>query len=383
MGLSTIAGDAADQHLSLLAGLLAWAHTARRLRRTDPARSALELAKEIARDAGADLHGAEARLLLVDLEVDDGRLDAAEAALAEAARTSGALGPHGATRLELASGRLALRRGDAAAAAVAFRRALGNVRKATRHPDLTVQASLGLATAVIVSRDIPQARRRLQSALRMAERHHLDSWRGRALAGLAEVETIEHQPEKALAHLSEAGRVLSSTDDHHGSTGVEMALGRLLLHLGRPADAISPLQRALQRLRDMSDRRGELEALLALGRAALGSGAMELAWHTGDEASALAEVPDEPGAKARASALSGRALLALHRNEEVASALAAAVSALVGAGAQEELAEAATDLSTFYAARGAHDLAGRYRTMAVDASRAGRGVEPWPVNLIG
>lgn len=213
MGLSAMAGDAADRRLSVLAGLLDWAQAAMRDRRTDQARRAIELAREVAAEARSDFYAADALLLLADLELDAGNFERVHAALNEIAQIPVAAESRTSTRTALTQGRLALRRGDPAAAAAAFRRALGHARKAPRHPDLAVRAMIGIAVASIPLGEFRQARRRLQSAMTLAAHHGLEAWRGRALIVLAEVSRIEGRAEEVDQHLLEAGRALAGTDD--------------------------------------------------------------------------------------------------------------------------------------------------------------------------
>jgi transcriptional regulator with XRE-family HTH domain len=213
LGLSAMAGDAADQRLSVLAGLLDWAQEAMRGQRTDLARRAIELAREIAAEARSDFYAAEAVLLLADLELDGGNLERVQAALNEMAQMAVATGSRTSTRTALTQGRLALRRGDPASAAAAFRRALGHVRKAPRHPDLVVRAMIGIAVASIPLGEFRQARRRLESAMALAVRHGLEAWHGRALIVLAEVSRIEGRAEEADQQSAAAGRALADTGD--------------------------------------------------------------------------------------------------------------------------------------------------------------------------
>ena len=233
LGLSAMAGDAADLRLSVLAGLLDWAQAAMRDRRTDPARRAIELAREIAAEARSDFYAADALLLLADLELDAGSFERVHAVLNEIAQLPVSTGSRTSTRMTLTQGRLALRRGDPASAAAAFRRALGHVRKTPRYPDLTVRAMIGIAVASIPLGEFRQARRRLQSAMTLAARHSLEAWRGRALIVLAEVSRIEGLAEEADQHLLEAGRALASTDDRPaqaeaGKPAGERAVDRLV-----------------------------------------------------------------------------------------------------------------------------------------------------------
>jgi ATP/maltotriose-dependent transcriptional regulator MalT len=213
MSLSALAGDTADQQLAVLGGLLNWAQTAMANQRIESARRAIQLAREIAAETGSDLYTAEALLLQADLDLETGAFDRAEAALEEVARLPVSNRSYTHIRATLTRGRLALRRGDAAAATIAFRSAWGAGRKAPRHPDLAARATIGLAVAALKHGDLRTARRHVRSALNLAQRHRLTTWHGRALIVLAEINRLEGRTEEADRHLQEAGRALDGTDN--------------------------------------------------------------------------------------------------------------------------------------------------------------------------
>ncbi|MDR7486252.1 MAG: hypothetical protein QN187_13075 [Armatimonadota bacterium] len=294
MGLSTMAGDAGDQLLATLEGLLAWAQEAMRTRRLDAARRAVTLALEIARQAGADLQTAEASLLLADLDLASGDEGGAAAAVHAAEAIAERFGLRLQTRAALASGRLALHRRDLPTAAATFRRALGRVRKAARHPDLAAQAYLGLASTAILAGDLRQARRRLRSALRIAERSRLQALRVRALVRLALACRLDGSADEALEHLQAARGAIAGDTDHQARFEVEASLGALLLERGAALEAIEPLRLALALSRQEGDQQAERETLLALGRAAQAAGDPGLAAQAASEAAGLA-VTGVPG----------------------------------------------------------------------------------------
>lgn len=225
MGLSSMAGDAADQRLSVMAGMLDWAGTANGSGRADSARRAIELVREMAAEAGSVVYAADALLLLADLELEAGNLDRVEEALREAAHLPFSPGSRFVARLALTQGLFALRRADPARAAAAFRGALGDVRKTTRFPDLAVRALIGVAVASISLGEFRVARRRLRSAINLATRYDLARWRGRALIVLAELSRLEGRVEEADRYLQEASRALAWLDDRLAEAEMTKAAG--------------------------------------------------------------------------------------------------------------------------------------------------------------
>ncbi len=365
MALSTMAGDTDDQGFATTSGLLAWAR--RRLLARDyvAARRALEVALEIARTSGWDLYSADATLMLAHLEIEAGNFDAAAAALDQIAGLAARLGFRVAARMDLTAGMLALRRGDAAGATVVFRGVLGRVRKATRHPDLTARALLGLAAAVAHLGDLRQATRRLQAAVTLTSRARLDGLRGRALMRLGMLSRLEGAEEEAIGRLREACRILETARDPGTQTEAEIRLGRLLLERGQAPEAMAPARRALDLARQIGDGQAETEALVLLSQAALAAGDVALALGAADDAHALADTLGVAAAKARASALKGRALLQQGRPAEAVRLVAEAIPQL----AAGELVEAATALGQFHRSRGEHEQAAHYLEIAQEAAR--------------
>ncbi|MGQ0570006.1 MAG: tetratricopeptide repeat protein [Armatimonadota bacterium] len=378
MALSTMAGDAADQRLAAVGGLLASAGSAIDAGNARAARRAIDAAREIAADAGAHLYLADAALLQAELEIEAGDLDRAASVLEDIAPIASSLGSRFQSRRELAAGLLGLRRGDASTALAAFKRAIALLRKATRHPDLIARALMGIAAAATQMGDVRQARRRLLSAITIAQRHHLDALHGRALVRLA----VSYRPggadDQALQHLQEARRLLEGTGDWRAGVEAETTLGRLLVARGDTADAIVPMQRALAICRRCGNRPGEFEALLLLGRTAMTTGDVALAIETAGEARTLAAEIGANAALARASGLWGRAALAQARPEEAVPLLTEAITPLAAAGVQHELSEVATALGQFHRSRNEHDLAARYLGIALDATRGTAASETWP-----
>lgn len=170
MALSTMAGDAADQHLAAVEGLIAWAREARKSGSTDAARRALELSIEISTAHDWQHHRAEAYLLLTEVEIEAGDGDRAAAALERVPYSSVPADARLAIRKDLAQGLLALSKGDVSDSIAAFSRALRGSRKSARHGDLTVRALTGLGEALTRAGQHRQARRRIESAARMAAR---------------------------------------------------------------------------------------------------------------------------------------------------------------------------------------------------------------------
>lgn len=168
--LSTLAGGTADQRLSAVEGLLAWAGDALRAGDTAGARRVAGLAAEIASAAEADRHMAEAGLLLAEVEIEAGDPDRAALALDQVPEAAVARDPRVAVRKDLAQGSLALRRGDPGGAVAAFQRALDRSRRTTRLADLTVRALTGLGEALTGTGDLKGARRRFQAAERATAR---------------------------------------------------------------------------------------------------------------------------------------------------------------------------------------------------------------------
>lgn len=212
LALSTIAGDATDQRLATAAGLVAWVRE-----RGGPGgeteRAALAIARELAHQAQSAHHELDAALALAELEIVAGRLDAASAAVRDATELAGPLGLRARMRADLATGWLALRRGEPVEAQAAFRRALGHARKASRHADLVARALLGLGAAALDGGDTRQARRRLQSAVSAARRAREPGVAGRGLVRLAWLAARERRAEEGAARLAEAAAVVDGHAD--------------------------------------------------------------------------------------------------------------------------------------------------------------------------
>jgi tetratricopeptide (TPR) repeat protein len=230
------------------------------------------------------------------------------------------------------AGSLAMRRGDAAAAAALFREALGRLRSPARQPDLTVRLLLAYATAAVQRGDVRQARRRLDVAARLAARYGLGALLARALLGLG-----------LLAHGQEA-----------------------------TAEALETLERARQTARDAGDRRTELECLIHLARVHLAAGETAAALEAAQEASTLAQVAGDDSATARAAAVLGRAMLAQGRADDALPMLEGAVSRLGPEDHAQELAEAADALGRHHQARNEQERAAHYFEIALGAARVGR-----------
>ncbi len=332
MSLSTIAGDGTDQRLAGVEGLLRWARDAAPDGDSTLARRALDVASEIAALVGWSEHRAEAALLLAEIEVRSGNFDRAEALIEETGALAASVGTRMQIRKDLAAGLLMLGRHDTRAAGAAFQRALGLVRKSPRHPDLTTRALFGIAAAALQAGDFRQARRRLQSAVTLTARQQLDALHAHA----------------------------------------RFRLGRVLSLEGAHVDAIDHLQAASRMLAQQDDRPARLEALLALGHAALATGDTVQALRTADEAASLAVTSGAVVARARVAALRGRALLVQGRQGEAAAMLADAIAQIAGAAVPAELAEAAKALGEYHQVRGEHEQASRYLGTAAEAARAAK-----------
>jgi transcriptional regulator with XRE-family HTH domain len=233
LALSTVAGDATDQRLAAVAGLLAWVRE--RAGTDELARAAVAIARELAREAQSAHHELDAVLALAELEIAAGRLDAATTAVQDAAHLAGPLGRRARMRADLAAGWLALRRGDQADARAAFRRALGHVRKANRHGDLAARALLGLGAAALDAGDTQQARRRLESAVSAARRARDPGVASRGLVRLAWLAARERRTEDSTARLAEAAVLVDGEADPQARA--EVARVRAFLDEAGGADA--------------------------------------------------------------------------------------------------------------------------------------------------
>ncbi|MDR7485993.1 MAG: hypothetical protein QN187_11745 [Armatimonadota bacterium] len=330
--LSAIAGDARDQHLAALEGLVAWARELAARQDVALARRALELSAELAATGDWAPQRADAVLALAELEIDGGQLERARALLQELDAFAGGLGARVRARRDLVAGLLAMRRGDAASAAATFRDALGRLRSPARQPDLVVRLLLAHAMALLHRGDVRQARRRLETAARLAARYGLGALRGRALLGFG-----------LLAYGQEATK-----------------------------EALEALERARVTAQEAGDRRTEVEALIHLGRVQLAAGSAPAALEAAQHARALAQAAGDAQAAARAAAVVGRALLALGRPDDALPLLEDAVARLGTEDCALELAEAADALGRHHQARSEQERAAHYFEIALEASRAGR-----------
>jgi tetratricopeptide (TPR) repeat protein len=382
MAVSTMAGDAEDQRLATAGGLLAWARERMHARDHASARRAIEVASDIAQASAWDLYIADASLLLAELELESGHLDRAAAGLDQVDSLAGRLGPRVQSRKDLMSGLLAMRRGDATGAVTVFRAVLGRVRKATRHPDLTARALLGLAAAASALGDLRQARRRLQSAITLTSRAQLDALHGRALVRLGVLCRLQGAGGEALTHLTSACQILERAGDPQALIEAEIRLGRLLLERGQAPEAIAPLRRVVELVHRHGDSQAEADALVLLGRAALAAGDPVLALRSADDAEALADALGATSMKSRAWSVKGRALLQQGRSADAVRLLTDAVAQLVDGGTADEAAEAATALGQFHRSRGEHDLAGRYLSAALAANRQSESGDGWVVTPV-
>jgi tetratricopeptide (TPR) repeat protein len=330
--LSGIAGDQRDQRLAALEGLVSWARDLAAGHEVALARRALELAATLAATGDWAPQRADAVLALAELEIEAGQLERARALLQELDAFAAGLGVRVLARRDLVAGLLAMRGGDAASAAAMFRDALGRLRSPARQPDLTARLLLAYATALLHRGDVRQARRRLETASRLAARYALGLLQGRALLGLG-----------LLAHGREA-----------------------------TADALELLERARAAAQSVDDRRTELEALLHLGRVHLAAGNVQAALEASQRARTLAQAAGDGGAAARAAAVVGRALLAQDRADDALPLLEDAVARLGTEDGAPELAEAADALGRYHQARGDAERAAHYFEIALGAGRAGR-----------
>ncbi|MDR7419546.1 MAG: helix-turn-helix transcriptional regulator [Armatimonadota bacterium] len=374
LGLSTMAGDDTDQRLSLLAGLLSWAERAAGLD-PDAARRALGLAQEIAREGGAETYAADALLRLADLEMHAGALDRAAAHVLDAAGYAGAPGSRIAARVALAGGRLALRRGDPAAAMPAFLQAAGTARRTVRHPDVAVEALIGLAACCVEQRDLRQARRRLQSAVTLAARHHLPS-HGRALIRLAMVDGLTGRVADALTSLRRANDLLAGAADQRDRIDALLGIGLLLLERGETRDAAHALGEARDLARRLGEPSRECDVAIAQARAALAVADVDAASRLVAEARALSDGARSPSTSARIDAVTGRVLSAQGRHAEAVGMLAGALALIEAARTPGELAEAARAMGHSARASGDPDTAARHLALAERVARARRPT-PW------
>ncbi len=329
--LSALAGDAPDQRVAAIEGLLVWGREAARARNGPLARHVLQVAAELADAGGWGHQRAEARLVLAEFEAERGDPAAAAAILASDSELAASLGPWGLARRDLAAGLLALRGRDGAGAAASFRAALAGLKKTTRHPDLAVRALLGLAVALSRSGHLREGQRRLAAAVKLAARYRLHALHGRALLHRGLLKHQEGAPGEAVRALQEAEGLLDGTDDREAQAETLIQRGRILLEAGDDAGALEVARRAM---------------------------------------SSAAEHRDSSTA-ARAACVAGRALLRQRRTDDALRMLVDAVERLQGADPSEDVAEAARDMSEYYHRSGDHALADRYRAIASRASGDG------------
>ncbi|MGQ0549040.1 MAG: helix-turn-helix domain-containing protein [Armatimonadota bacterium] len=322
--LSALAGDALDQRLTAVEGLLLWGREAATARNAALARHVLRMAADLADEGGWDFHRAEARLALAEFEAEHGDPETAASMLAGVSELTASLGRPGAARRDLAGGLLALRRRDGVAAVAWFRGALADLKKTTRHPSLAAQAMLGLADALTIVGDLRNAARRAASAAKLAARYRLHGLHGRALLHLALLRGREGAAAEAVRLLQDAESILDGTEDRDAHIEVLIQRGRMLLDGGDDAGALEVARRAVS----------------------------------------LADAHQDPLVAARASSVAGRALLRQRRADDALPLLARAVERMQAATPSEDLADAAEDLSDYYRSRGDHALADRYRTIA-------------------
>jgi transcriptional regulator with XRE-family HTH domain len=339
--LSSLAGDGSDQYLAAVEGLLVWGREAARTRNGSLAHQVLRIATDLADASGWDLQRVESRLLLAELEIHRGDMTAAAALLSTTKHLAAGLGPRVVARQDLASGLLALRRGDDAAALVSFRAVLDGLKKTTRHPDLAIQALLGLADALSRAGDVKDAGRKLAAALRLAARYRIPELQGRALLRLGLLRRQEGAAAEAVRQLQEAEAILDGTDDREAHFEALIHRGHILLDEDDAAGALEVSRRATTLARDRRDA----------------------------------------SAQARAYCLAGRALLRQGHADEGVPMLMSGIEGLLAVDAVQELAGAAHDLSQYHRARGDHEQAARYETIAVK-TRTGapesRAAEPSP-----
>jgi tetratricopeptide (TPR) repeat protein len=379
LGLSTMAGDEADQRLSMLAGLLAWAESVVE-KRPDAARRALDVVRDVAGDPPAQPFRGDALLLLADLEMQEGALDRARELIDDARRLSLPPGSRVVTGAELALGRLALRLGEPRGAIIAFGRALGTNRRTARHPDLAVRALIGLAAAALHQGRNRQARRRLQAAVALAERHRLEAWRGRALVRLALVEWVDGQEDRAVERLRDAHRVATAAGDARGQIDALLGQGTLLLEQGEVAGSGRALHQAEQVWQEHGGPHAGFEIAVALARLALATHDIDRADHLAADAQRRAREIGSAIARARADAVTGRVLAAHGRHGDAAATLAGALAVLGGVPDSAETAEASRALGESARAAGDLETAARHRPTPDSAAGRRRAV-PWVIDL--
>jgi transcriptional regulator with XRE-family HTH domain len=229
LSLSGMAGDVLDQRLAVLDGLLAWAHERRAAGDLADAQRALDTIGQLAAGNSGDVDGpphiVESHLLLAEIALDEGRVDAAERAVDAVAAT--AVGPRLNCWRGIVAGRVALRRDDAPTALARFKAAAGHTRSATRFPDLAVRAAVGVAAANALQGDLKPALRRVRAAAAVAARYGLTALRGRVLLRLAWLAAITGDHALAVAEARAGEALIATTANRHAETESAQVLARL------------------------------------------------------------------------------------------------------------------------------------------------------------
>jgi transcriptional regulator with XRE-family HTH domain len=261
--LSLLAGDAMDQRLAAVEGLLKWGREAARTRETAVARRVLEIAVEMAAGAGLDGVDTDARLLLAEFEAAYGDPARAGELLDWTEEPAGSPGPRVAARRALAAGAVALRRGDQAAAGAAFSDALRRLGTGLRQPDLVVRATLGLASGLRLAGDLKAARRRADAAARIAARLSDAVLRGEAGVVIGQIALAQGADDEARRALRTACEALDATDHIRAQTTAWIQLGHAALAAGDVAEALQSAREARARATRLGDAgtSGQVDAL--------------------------------------------------------------------------------------------------------------------------
>ncbi len=227
-----------------------------------------------------------------------------------------------------------------------------------------VRALISLGTARIQLEQITSAQRAYRRALQLATRLRLHALRGKALTGLALVESTRRHLDAAVAFLTEAHEAFSQVEDLAEVSRVLNNLGQIRREQGRLDDALAALEQALrvqERLREPRDRSAMLDemgqVLLALGR------------HVDAARAARRAIKEAQAGKDRmreaaAQVTLGRVLRAQGRRREAITLLRGAVATFKRLGLESRAATASHELARMLADAGAKGEAPRHLKQA-------------------
>jgi tetratricopeptide (TPR) repeat protein len=210
-----------------------------------------------------------------------------------------------------------------------------------------------------------RAQRILEEVAQAAQRQDLSLILGRAHLGLARIHIAAGRVPPAVTELRGAKDALAEADDSVDLASAWRTLGRLLQETDELADAHEVLQRALQVQERIGDTRTRAATLDELARVLVRMGKPADAQREAKDALALAEEHRDTIQKARCLVTLAQVARAQHHWKQAVDQFKEAVELFKRARLPADLTEAARELGMLLKERGEHAAAADYLAMAI------------------